>query len=365
MASLFDRLTSYTPSHVRNPREDMLTDPEVARRIADEWILGRMGLGTSRAARAQSPARVSEQLHVQTQRRLRTGDRIDLELRFGRRARPAVLIWVEAKLCARLSGETQLIDYARALSAEPADERLLVLLAPFGYELPPEAPAPESVVHTDWRRVARIIRGRAREHVAQPIIGSESYASRVVRDFLAHLDQRRLAMSEALTLKDALAIAEYEAAAATIGSIWQEADEQIHRKVTNADAGATDTPKPRPRNLDFWRIYAPSTPSLGEGSFLEWNLRGRPPELGGRITFGAGLSPTAALLDQLDADRLTRNHFERFNDGRERLFRILPIAHLLSEERIEDQVQMVVRFVLEAFVAVLGPDSALASHVNA
>src|SRR4051794_40956260 len=89
--TLFRRLRKYTPTVDRDAREDRLTEalaatfeaaPDAARALVTEWF----------DVRPEGP------LTVATQKRVRPGERLDLELVFGPPNRRNLTVWLEAKV---------------------------------------------------------------------------------------------------------------------------------------------------------------------------------------------------------------------------------------------------------------------------
>lgn len=323
-------------------------DPELAQLLTHRWLERRDGSGAAPLALC-----LDDGFRARTQRWLPdAGKRIDLELRFGRRVRPQCLVWVEAKVDAEQSGETQLIDYARALRAEAAEHKVLVYLTRPGRTLPEEA-GRRAVVHADWQEVARalILRHRLLSSADTATAKPESYRERLVADLAHYLNQEGIAVTDAFGVRHAFAISEYQHASATIRSIWSEAGRLIDEAVKGFDSRVELGMKPRPDDLNVWRTYTLTSAQIPEGARLEWNLWPRGGEFGDQVAFGAGLTLASgqALDDRQLIGRTHTHDFQRFNDGHERFFRFLPLTKLLQKDEFEDQVHLLADFVLDSF----------------
>jgi hypothetical protein len=124
--SLFERLTRYPVRPWMDPRENRLSSslaavlehaPELARALMSRWIADVDGC----------------ELAVSVQHRI-SGGSIDVELRFGDPGVPELLVWIEAKHGAGLSGEDQIDKYRAELAKERAGRRVLLILAPVDFD---------------------------------------------------------------------------------------------------------------------------------------------------------------------------------------------------------------------------------------
>lgn len=207
-------------------------------------------------------------LVIQPQKRLDTGDRVDLALEFQRDGgAPEVVIWIEAKLGSDLSGDDQLRKYADRLG----DRGHLVFLPPAGYLLDPEL-RPEGLIETNWQDLAETI-ARWRSELAE---NDDPVAQWLTDQFLEHLGEESLYMTEAFGAVHLDHLLEIQSALHAwdhfTGEAWGRIDNWVEEvpiptDPTDADYG----PKRSTANpwADFWRHFG-KTDIVEGGAWFEW-----------------------------------------------------------------------------------------------
>jgi hypothetical protein len=175
---LFRRLRRYTATADRDSREDRLTEalaatfeaaPEAARALVDNWF----------GIRPDGP------LVVTTQKRVRPGERLDLEVVFGSLNRRNLTVWLEAKVGAGAYRE-QVTRYQEAQASVQGERRLCWLLP---VERQVHGGSPEGVLERTWVDVAVALnRWLRRLHPSE----LPMYPAMIVREFVEHLEGRVL-----------------------------------------------------------------------------------------------------------------------------------------------------------------------------
>jgi hypothetical protein len=263
-------------------------------------------------------------------------------------------VWVEIKHGADVHG-TQLDDYVADIHLEPADERLVVVLAPRGSagEL---TGVPLTVPVTEWQTVAAVARRRAK----RPDIGEvESF---LLSDYLAYLREEGLMDEELLTAEHAFALRAHPQAESAVTRLVELADAHIAKRwgTRGQTAGGT---KPA-YGLGYWAHYA-LLPNDAEGASdtwrsttLEWGLtRDNDREearnawvfFAGATIWAARDSPANQPDNAAWLDARRKDGFEYLSAWYWRLNRYRYPEELLSATSLDAQVQALGDWVVETF----------------
>jgi len=226
-----------------------------------------------------------------------------------------------------------------------------------GHDVDGDPPKRASVV--TWQDVASVLhewRGRQEEQ--------ESYATRLVSEFVNHLEEERLGHTRALSEQDALALNSHEEAQLSARALVEQARDRVRERW-----GEPDPPKQevKPRDpLWFWRHYPKHGPGRSlrwpeEGSWFEWHARrdaARNPEnRWGEVVFGAGVvfPEHEAPREEEEEGWLSRFYGRGFEygsgDGRGHLFlfRYMRLEELVGLPDIGAQAQALADFVIESW----------------
>jgi hypothetical protein len=248
--TLFRRMRRFSPTPGRDAREDRLTEclaatfeaaPEAARFLVAEWF-------------DLSP---DGGLTVTTQRRVRPGERLDLELVFGSVNRPEVTVWLEAKVGA-IPWRDQAARYLAVLETVPGDTRLSWLL-PVGREV--GGGSPDGVSKKSWQDLAVAMNAWLRSSDASTL---NTYPARIVQEFVEHLEEEGLAVTHPLTSEDVAAVQGYQVAEKRIQELLRLARALVHQP----RPAVADGRRP-PAGLGFWEHVEPLASWAGSG-YLEW-----------------------------------------------------------------------------------------------
>jgi len=309
---------------------------------------------------------------VTTQRRTAGGDRVDVELRFGDVARPALVVWLELKWDAPL-GRDQLRRYREALDgvAERSGARTaLALITRDAGELPSNAPR---TVGSNWQAVSRTLAAC----LAPDASDAGTY---LTREFVTFLEENGLATTGAFTTADALALNQYTKTVERFGEIFTIAEDKLRTRLTPGLAFGPKQKDYAPWDLDFWRHYAPDTRAAADPAAerprraaqlrewtrhrvtFEWQFRwdyARGPRARDELAFAAG----AVCLDNADPfareryapwrQSVARHGFEYVRGGEKwdvnYLMRWRYPAELVAGDDLPDQGERLADWVLESF----------------
>lgn len=350
--SLFRRLRQYPTTPGRHPREDQLTEalaatldaaPNAARALVEHVF----GIEANHGA-----------CRVCSQPDLGEHGRADLELAFGPQERPALRVWFENKVDSpafREQGE-RYMGRLEELGDLHGEQWHFAWLLRVGREV--EGGAPEGVPVVTWQDVASVLhewRGRQEDQ--------ESYATRLVAEFVKHLGDEKLGLTRALSERDALALNWHEEAQLPARALVEQA-----RALVRQRWGEPDPPKEEARRRDplwFWRHYPKHGPGRSlrwpeEGSWFEWHARrdaARNPEnRRGEVVFGAGVvfPEHEAPREEDDESWLKRFYgrgFEYGGDGRGHLylFRYKRLDELVEFPDVGAQARALGDFVIESW----------------
>lgn len=296
--SLFRRVTRYPVAASLDPRENRLT--EVTAAVLDEvngfahafvrHVLDHEREAVERGGLAQEQAGDRARLHllarelkvarveVNTQVGTAQSGFVDLEVLL----RPQVgspqrglLVWVEVKHGADLHGD-QLKTYLQDIRLRPvADdvERVVVLLAPRGWEPKQEDAVPDSVVRAHWQSVGRV--AKAALDPAQP-----AEQNWLLSQYIHYLKEESLSEPEALTAVSALALMEVNRASEAAWGVCEYADTHVQehwgaRGSHRHSTGRTPAPIYGPgyyANYEPHRQGSEAHPGW-RGGWFEWGLR--------------------------------------------------------------------------------------------
>ena len=237
--------------------------PAAAKHLVGEWF----------ALHAQGD------LTVTTQRWVGAGERLDLELVFGSIHRPDVRVWLESKVGAT-PWRDQAERYRDVLDLLHGKSRLTWLL-PLDKEV--KGGSPKGVDEHTWQDLAVALNNwRTTLDDTQRC----TYAARLVGEFVNHLEEEGLAVTQPLSEQDIAAVEGYEMAAKRVGEIIRLAGARIHAVRPRLDGG----PRP-PDKIGFWE-HVGHSPSWPTTAFFEWRgthdgLRRDPT---GSLAIGAGIS---------------------------------------------------------------------------
>jgi hypothetical protein len=270
--TLFRRLRRYSPTPGRDAREDRLTEalaatfeaaPHAARHLVDEWF----------------QIRAEGTLTVATQKRVRPGERLDIELVFGPLNRRNLTVWLEAKVGA-IPYRDQVARYLDALQSVSGEHRLSWLL-PVDREV--HGGTPDGVLERSWLDVAVALNRWLRQLDPGEL---PLYPAMIVREFVEHLEEEGLAVTQPLTSEDVAAVEGYQVAEKRINELLRLAGAMIHRQRPSPRGGARP-----PAGLGFWE-HVEHDASWPADAFFEWRgthdgLRDHPV---GAFAIGAGVS---------------------------------------------------------------------------
>jgi hypothetical protein len=356
--SLFRRLRQYGTTPGRYPREDQLTEalaatldaaPNAAQTLV-ERVFDSEALPDVGACRVRSQPDPGEHGCA------------DLELAFGPKDQPVLRVWVENKVDSaayRSQGERYMCRLEELRVLHGGEWRFAWLLR-VGHEVEGEAPGRASVV--TWQDVASQLHEWRGDQEDQ-----ESYATRLVAEFVKHLEEERLGHTRALSERDALALNWYEEAQLSAQELVEQARALVRQRWEELDPLKEDV---RQRNsLWFWRHYAKHGPERSprwpeEGSWFEWHARrdaARNPEnQRGEVVFGTGVvfleqyAPREG--DEGDEESWLRRFYSRgFEYGGDVrghhlfLFRYRSLDELVGLPDIGAQAQALADFVVESW----------------
>jgi hypothetical protein len=353
MTSLFSTIVRYLPTLRRNPREDMLTQclaatleharglPEF---VVSDWLEGR-----------GFPPRAGLEVDVDSQYRLpRTGDRVDLTLAFreaGERV-PSVLIWVEIKHQAHLSGRDQLERYERQLSDQVARVKRLVLLAPAGYIPRDDERIPTAAILADWHRLGLILRRWLDSDRPE-----DARAEWIATEFLSYLEEEDLYVSKPLTTLQVEVLRGHEAANRTFAALAEHAGRQIDDWIEAGGIQREEADQGPRRGshgwTGFWRSYG-YREYAGTRAWFEWNFQtpsGQDePCFGSGVAFSPDEEPAQAVWEALMEQGLGRT---ADGDPWPRAFRYLTPEELATaaDGTLTGQAQILAEWVLDSFRA--------------
>lgn len=257
--SLFGRLRQYETTSGRHPREDQLTEalaatldaaPDAAKRLVERiFHHGESAI--------DSPCRVRSQPDPGQH------GRADLEIAFGPEDRPSLRVWFENKVDSPAYGD-QGERYMRRLeelrSLDGGSWRFAWILR-VGSTVE-DGPFERASVVT-WQDLASVLdEWRARQD------DQESYATRLVAEFVKHLEEQGLGRTRALSERDALALNWHEEAQLPARQLVEQARALVRERWGEFDAPLQDTRVRDP--LWFWRHY----PKHGPGRSLRWPEEG-------------------------------------------------------------------------------------------
>lgn len=350
--NLFTRISRYTPTDGRSPREDILTQCFAATLDSVDGLAG-----TLVASWLGLDEPVGGEVHVDTQVSTPSRWRIDLELRFGERNDPDWLVWVEVKKDAELSGHDQLHKYARDLNEEPCGRRkALVFLPRVSYTLSDASlPKQPSVCcsATNWQRTGNAIVN----HGGGP---ASSDQLDLVTEFVDHLKEEGLLHDEKLTPEMQRVLLDAANATSTFDALVEEAMRRIESHLETRGGIGTGTGYWANKRGSFWpqfwryRDHASFSP-MGHG-YLEFDFRKRDAGLrSGEYAFGAGLTlePTASMPKENLRPRLDGFEFLGRESSRPRVARLLTLDELTAKGSYEAQVYCLASFACDAFDAIL------------
>jgi len=381
--SLFRRITRY-PVALSNPRENRLTEVTAAvlnevdglalpfvRQLlsASREDVERRGLGRSEATRrarltAALDGLAVPRVEVNTQVATKQGRFVDLELLL----RPAVgsgvgglLVWVEVKHGADLTDD-QLQAYLEDIRMRPVPEhvgRFIVLLAPRGWT-PGAGIVSTGVLMVDWQGVGRAM--KEANAVARPP------AQRwLLSEYIRYLKEEALTDPDALTAASALALMDFNVAAASAAGICEHADDFAQMGWgAPADCQKTRHNRPVPAfGTSYWATYdahrTGDEPSPNwRGAWFEWGMRqtasmDRIDAPRGSWAFVAGVTltkdnPTRVPDNAEWYGRLIAGGFKYFwLDPYYRLARVRYPDALLAATTLEEQGRSLGQWVAETF----------------
>lgn len=317
--TLFRRLRRYTPTPGRNAREDRLTEalaatleaaPEAARALVADWY----------------KVNAEGRLTVATQKRVRPGERLDLELVFGSLNRRNLTVWLEAKVDATAYAH-QVKRYVDALKSVHGDRRLSWLLP---VDSPVRGQNPFDVGQQTWFDVAVALNGWLRRLVASEL---PLYPAMIVRQFVEHLEEEGLAVTQPLTSADVAAVQGYQVAEKRVKELLRLAGLLIARA---RPVPPRRGPRP-PAGLGFWE-HVEHDHTWPPNAYFEWRgthdgLRHEPV---GAFAIGAGVSWE---LGNEPSERAYGSWFERrYQDGFEHGVSRQRMVYLLRYQTLADLV---------------------------
>lgn len=336
-----------------DPRENRLSSsfatvlehaPEFARALVSEWF---------------GPPQ-STDLTVEVQRRIAAGW-IDVELRFGDATVSELVIWIEAKHGAGLSGEDQIEKYRAALVKERARRRILVLLAPVEFD----ANALDVVrVHeaSDNDERTRLASWQELYAIANAWQGNApttSTATWLVDEFLRFLKEEGLD-ERPITMEDVVALNGANEAMDALAGVLRRAEAVVSQRWG---------PRQAPPNPRFWpdeycryraaRRGERVARRWGDAN-LQWACESAASAdeetsvwagLWSSVSGPLGRETNAAWISGLEA-----RGFEYYPDRKDRwLGRSRPLRDLVPHGSSEQQAVDLATFVLESFEAATTP----------
>lgn len=354
MSSLFRRLRQYGTTPGRYPREDQLTEalaatldaaPDAARTLVKRFFGAEVPNDV--------PCRVCSQPDPGEH------GRADLELAFGPEGRPVLRVWFENKVDSpayRSQGE-RYIGRLEDLQGLQGGEWRFAWVLRVGHDV--DGDPPEGVPVFTWQDVASVLH-EWRAHQED----QESYATRLVSEFVKHLEEERLGHTRALSERDALALNWHEEAQLSARALVEQGRDLVHQRW-----GEPDPPKQEVRRRDplwFWRHYTKHGPGRSlrwpkEGSWFEWHARrdaARSPENQlGEVVLGAGVVflEQDAPREEDDESWLGRFYGRGFEygggdvRGHFFLFRYMRLGELVGLPDIGAQAQALADFVIKSW----------------
>jgi hypothetical protein len=331
--TLFKRLSRYLPGPGRDAVEDRLTEglaatleaaPEACRHLVQEWF-GVTPDGS---------------LSVTTQHRASPGERVDLQLAFGRVGGPALRVWVEAKV-----GATPYREQAERYLDLLEERSKFTWLLPVGVEVVGGSPA-RAPVHT-WQELGTVLNDWLS---GTAVDENGSYGFRLVEQFVRHLEEERLAAVNPFDEHDVSAINGYRIAVARIREVVRQAN-----TIIEASRGPVYRKDSRGA-LDFWE-HAPRGPGWIDTAYFE--LYGRRDDArdapAGEWVFGVGVSwprplaPAERAAEEWFSRRWAEG-FEYGDSGATRyLFRYLSPQELAETPTLHGQAARLAAWALETW----------------
>lgn len=275
---------------------------------------------------------------------------MDLELATGPITRPQVLLWVEVKVDAPLSGYDQLQRYEQALIERPGDVRKLVLLDQNAEDLPHRAqPRYLELVRATWQTVAEVA-------LSTREAGANGW--RASAELLSFLEEGDLAMTSPVTTLDVLLVEQRRLSDQRWKILLASAAEHLAQRLQESDV-VFEAVRAEPRNWaprfalpSYWLTFPRPGEMDWQTAWCEWTMR--PLTDHSSFYFGAGI--TAHMHGELVTQE-AEAHFRASDlsvkelDRLLRIFRWQPVSALLTAASLEDQAAEVAGWASEAVLA--------------
>lgn len=336
MPSLFTRLTRYRPLYKHGQRENQHTEALAAVLEACPdlcWTLVRKWLPADAPPLAATPL-----FRVQTQAPAGGRDRVDLQIAAGPLGVPDVLVWVEIKVDAGLSGSDQLHNYQSALEAKRVERCRLVHLTRSADVLA-APPRPERTLSFTWQQVAETV-GAA---------SSPGSARWLERQLVQFLEEGGLAVTRPLSTADVLVAEGQQESTQLWGALLEAARQRINRKLGVSGEVLHGRPVDHWPSLYYVCLPRAERSELGP-AYREWTIRPWD-EWGRRLWFGAGVTVEGQHREVLEAE----GHFEASGfkvvetaGGWIRIFRWRSAGDIAAFPSLEDQIEALSKWAAEA-----------------
>jgi hypothetical protein len=354
--TVFGRLTRFTQTPGRDPREDQMTEglaacleaaPDAGRALVHE-LFGISPRG---------------EVSVETQQVTRGYGTTDLEIELGH-GPSSVHVLFEVKVDSPASAE-QGIRYMNLLRARGGESHFAWLLR-VGRDVAGTLPDPAQIC--TWQQVATALNNWLRRQ------DDALYGPALVKQYIQHLEDEQLASTHGFTKDHALAVNHYESAKAALAGVLDQARARILQEWRVID-GPSQEWFARGAPWWFWQHLEKRSTSGStdwyEPAFLQWQCsldslrapeqRQREFAIGAGVVFFAGRQP----LPGRDDEWLERRYDESFEYARgdpwPRILKWLPLREIAEKPGFEEQVDRVVDHVqgaLELLVADPPPESA-------